>query len=307
MKKIFIIWFIPILLLWSNAIADSSIYNKKQSILINGRIRTYFVHIAPTYDGRRTLPLVIVLHGGGGNAEQVAKTTKFNSKADREGFIVVYPNGTGKLKNRMLTWNAGNCCGYALEHNIDDVGFIKGLIERLQKRYRVDSNRIYVTGISNGAMMTYRLACELSDKIAAIAPVAGAMNLEDPNPAYPVSVVIFHGTADEGVLYEGGEPKKNWEGRKRVDNPVSYAVNFWLRHNNCSVVPQRETKGNIIHETYAGGINDAAVEVYTIKGGTHSWPGGLKAWEGADEPTREISATDTMWDFFIKHPKRKMP
>ena len=135
------------------------------------------------------MPLVVVLHGGGGNAENIEEVTGFSEKADEEGFIVVYPDGSGRLDRYLLTWNAGFCCGYALENNIDDVGFIRALIEYLQEKYAINRNMIYVTGISNGGMMSYRLGAELSDIVAAIAPVAGSIGgqatEEDIDLVYP--------------------------------------------------------------------------------------------------------------------------
>src|SRR4030042_572429 len=133
------------------------------------------------------MPLVIVLHGGGGNAQSTAGMTGMNVKADSSGVIAVYPNGNGRLSDeKLLTWNAGNCCGYALDNNIDDVAFIRSLIDDLQSKLAIDQSRVYATGISNGGMMSYLLACQLSDKIAAIAPVAGTMGMNSCLPAQPV-------------------------------------------------------------------------------------------------------------------------
>jgi polyhydroxybutyrate depolymerase len=225
-----------------------------------------------------------------------------SEKSDEEGFLVVYPNGTGRLDEFLLTWNAGTCCGYALEHNIDDVGFIRTLLERLEQQVRIDPSRIYVTGISNGGMMTYRLACDLADTVAAIAPVAAALNEEDCSPSRPVSVIIFHGTADEHVPYNGGIGSKARD--ERVDKPVRYAVSFWVNRNRCSPNPVVEEFGSIRKETYGGGIDGTEVVLYTILGGGHAWPGGEKGYRWGDEPTKEISATDLMWEFFASHPKR---
>ncbi|MDO8734757.1 MAG: PHB depolymerase family esterase [Elusimicrobiota bacterium] len=266
-----------------------------------GRTRTYLLHIPASFNGKKAVPLVIVLHGGGGNASKTVETTGFSKKSDEAGFIVVYPNGTGRLK-KILTWNAGNCCGYALDNNVDDVGFIRELINQIEKELKIDGRRIYATGISNGGMMAYRLACELSDKIAAIAPVAGAFNI-DTTPKNPVSVMIFHGTADQHVLYEGGEPKKRADRRSRTDKSVAFAADFWVNHNGCSAKPNRTEKGNIIMEKYTGGRKNSEVVLVTIKNGEHAWPGGKPAWRGGDIPTTEISATDEMWNFFEKHPK----
>ncbi len=265
--------------------------------------RTYLLHLPPVYDGKRSLPLVIVLHGGGGNAPGAVRMTGFSEKADKEGFVVVYPNGSGRLKTRLLTWNSGNCCGYAMDKNVDDVGFIRALVDELVKTRSIDPKRVYVTGMSNGGMMTYRLGCELSDRIAAIAPVAGALNVENCQPADPVSVIIFHGTADEHVLYNGGEPVQKVDRHFRVDNSVSYAVSFWLKHNGCSETARRSEKGSIRTEIYSGGKDGAEVVLYTVNGGGHAWPGG-QAYLLGSEPTKEISATDLMWDFFARHPKK---
>jgi len=254
----------------------------------------------------KSLPLVIVLHGGGGNARNAAYMTGFSRKSDEEGFIVVYPNGTGKLKRDiLLTWNAGNCCGYALENNIDDTGFIDALIERLERQLPINERQIFVTGISNGGMMSYRIGCELSGKIAAIAPVAGALNLEECKPTHPVSVIIFHGTEDKHVLYKGGKPLRQADRNERIDRSVSYAVSFWVGHNKCSVNPKVDENGSIIKEAHGNCENGSDVVLYTIKGEGHTWPGGKKGgYPGADESIGEISATDIMWDFFKNHSKR---
>jgi len=273
------------------------------SLSVGGRERTYLLHLPPVYDGRQLLPLVIVLHGGGGNAPGAVRMTGFSPKADKEGFVVVYPNGSGRLKTRLLTWNSGNCCGYALDNEVDDVGFIRALIEELVKTRSIDPTRVYATGMSNGGMMTYRLGCELANKLAAIAPVAGALNVENCAPANPVSVVIFHGTADEHVLYGGGEPIRKVDIHRRVDKSVSYAVSFWVKQDGCAATPQRSEKGNIRTEIYSGGKGGTEVAVYTVNGGGHAWPGGEAYLLGA-EPTKEISATDLIWDFFVRHPKK---
>ncbi len=289
---------------------EASLKSEKKSLFYNGVKRTYELHLPNGHDGKKPLPLVIVLHGGGAPVGSAERMSRMSPKADKEGFIVVYPNGTGPFPEKFLTWDAWNCCGPAVKSQVDDVGFIRTLIEKLEKEYAIDPKRIYATGLSNGAMMTYRLGCELSDKIAAIAPVAGALNNDNPHPTDPVSVIIFHGTADEHVLYNGGIPKKSWERsidptRIRTDKPVSYAISFWVKHNQCSGVPKKEEAGHIIHETYSGGKNGTAVELYTIVGQGHAWPGGRDGlyYANVNPPTQEISATDIMWDFFARHPK----
>ena len=291
---------------------DTEPESEEKSMLVNGSRRSYAIHVPASYDGKTPMPLVVVLHGGGAPTGSAERMSGMTPKADKEGFIVVYPNGIGILPGKFMTWNAWNCCGAAQKRKVDDVGFIRTLIDELEKEYTIDPKRIYATGLSNGAIMSYRLACELSDKFAAVAPVAGALNIENPNPTDPVSVIIFHGTADQHVLYEGGEPKQSWQRdadptAARVDKPVSYAVSYWVKHDECSPQPKREESGSIIHETYAGGRDGSGVEVYTIKGQGHAWPGGKNGlyYANVDPPTQEISATDLMWDFFARHPKTK--
>ena len=278
---------------------------QKGFFTFGGRPRTYFFYVPASYNPVKAIPLVIVLHGGGGNARGAMRMSQMNAKADQEGFIAVYPNGTGPLEGSLLTWNAWNCCGSAVKNQVDDVGFIRAVIEKLEKEYAIDPKRIYATGFSNGGMMAYRLGCELSDKIAAIAPVSGAMNAEKPSFSNPVSVIIFHGTEDQHVLYDGGSPKKTMDRVARVDKPVSYPVSFWAHHDYCQPIPKRQTFGHISHETYTGGIGASEVELYTIQGQGHAWPGGASGlrFGNIDEPTKEISATDIMWAFFKKHPK----
>jgi polyhydroxybutyrate depolymerase len=265
------------------------------------------IHSPAGHNAQDPLPLVIVLHGGGGAPQGMSRITDFNKKADSGKFIVVYPGGTGRFESRFLTWNSGNCCGYAQDDNADDTGFIRRLIETLQKEMKIDDSKVYVTGLSNGAMMSYRLACELSDKIAAIGPVAGAMNFQPCAPAHPVSVVILHGTADQHVLFNGGIPKRQVDRHERTDTSVKDAVAFWTKHNRCTQPPIKENRGKIARESYEGCTNGSGVTLFAIQDEGHTWPGGTKWAPWADEPTKEISATDAIWEFFANHPKQKVP
>ncbi|HOE17168.1 MAG TPA: PHB depolymerase family esterase [Syntrophorhabdaceae bacterium] len=278
------------------------------SLTHDGLVRTYKVYIPTLYVVQKpqSVALVIVLHGRGSNAKNAAQITGFSLKANTEGFIVVYPNGTGWIgKELLLSWNSGNCCGYAFGHDVDDVGFIRALIEKLEKKLPIDPKRIYVTGISNGAMMAYRLGCELSDRIAAIGPVSGALNIKDCKPSHPLSVIIFHGMNDDHIFYRGGKSLNMKDGRERVDTPVSYAVSFWVKHNQCSAAPQSEEKGRIIKDLYTGGLSGTEVILNSIKGGGHAWPGGKKMRNiGADDPVHAVPATDMLWEFFKNHPKQ---
>lgn len=153
-------------------------------------------------------------------------------------------------------------------------------------------------------MMSHRLACELSDKIAAIGPVAGALDAESCVPSQPVSAIVFHGTADEHVLYEGGRPQRQLDPHPHSDRSVAESVSFWVKQDGCRPNPKRREQETILRELYSGGRNGAEVELVTIRGGGHAWPGGQKWASGAEEPTKEISATEVMWEFFAAHPKR---
>jgi polyhydroxybutyrate depolymerase len=311
-KKIHIITILICIIIISSIIFSGCV-QKRDSLLVNNIERTYIIHVPSSYHENEPVPLVIVLHGGGGNAKNIEEVTGFSDKADQKGFIVVYPDGTGKLRYRLLTWNGGFCCGYALQNNVDDVYFIKTLISHIQSIYSVNESRIYVTGISNGGVMTYRIASELSDIIAAAAPVAGSIGGQATEqekiwrisePKYPVSIITFHGMNDTRVPYDGGHSIEN-------DTYVYYwmsvneSISFWTYHNHCYKTPVTNISdsGNIIIDTYKGGKNNTEVVLYTIVNGTHSWPGGKKGWKNGDNPTLEISATDIIWDFFESHPK----
>jgi polyhydroxybutyrate depolymerase len=206
------------------------------SIESGGRTRTYFVHTPPGYDGTEKLPLVIVLHGGGGNAENAEKMSGMSDKADAANFLVLYPDGTGGVGEHFHTWNSGNCCAYAMKNNVDDVAFLRALIEKLEYEYAVDQKRVFVTGMSNGGMMAYRVGCTMADKVAAIAPVAGAIDASC-NPSAPVSVIAFHGTEDENVPYNGGVGKRQIDG-PRDDKSVAYAIDFWVKRDGCNTTPK---------------------------------------------------------------------
>jgi polyhydroxybutyrate depolymerase len=251
------------------------------------------------------LPLVVVLHGGGLNARNAMEMTDMAQKADRENFVAVFPNGTGRLQVTGLTWNAGGCCGYAKEQQVNDVHFIGLVIAELRSQLPVDQRRIYVTGASNGAMLAYRVGCELSETIAAIGPAAGYMASQPCQPARPLSLVIYHGTADEVVPYRGGVPLRSVEEHNGPVSSVADAVSFWTAHNKCvaATAPAVRQTGSIIRRSFGPCIDGVDVVLYTIEGGGHAWPGGRPGTARGDVPTTELSATDTMWAFFAAHPR----
>ena len=267
-----------------------------RSLVFAGIERTYVLHIPAGYDATRPTPLVLAFHGIGLNAEEMIRISGYSKQADTSGFIVVYPNGTGETKS----WNGGHCCGEAAQRNVDDVGFTGALIDELAKLINIDSHRIYATGFSNGAIMVYRLACELSDRIAAIGPVAATQILDDQTacrPARSMPIIHFHGTADRLNPYDGGSTAA---GYKFVS--VEDAIRFWVSKNACSAPVQRTKQGTIQHDVYAPCAGKSAIELYSIIGGEHAWLGGEAVSPQIGEPTMEISATPLMWGFFTAHP-----
>jgi polyhydroxybutyrate depolymerase len=266
-----------------------------------GLQRSYILYLPASMDRSKPAPLVFVFHGGTGNAESAIRMSRFNETADRYGFAVVYPNGTGRLSGDiLLTWNGGDCCGYAQEKNVDDVGFVRAILPDLQTMVAVDPKRIYGTGMSNGGILAQRLGCEAADLFAAIAPVAGTLNFSPCNPSRPVSVIEFHGTADQHIPYGGGYGPKSLV---NVDfASVKFSIEFWTVFDGCNSQPQTDTANDIRHDTWTGCAGAASVELYTIVGGGHAWPGGLGGMPDSDPPTTSISATELMWQFFAAHP-----
>lgn len=277
----------------------------ERSIMHRGMKRLYIVYVPSQYKKDNPMSVVLNFHGGMGNAEQQERDTLMNSKAEEAGFIVVYPYGTGKFERKMLRWNAGQPIGWPVEHNIDDVGFVKALLDDLEKTFKIDSKRIYATGWSNGGMMCYRLACELSDRIAAIAAVSSAIPPQLPcKPSRPVPVIQFHGTNDEFIPINGGVAKRTPEGE--IFKSFAEGTETWVKLNGCKGDPELTLqKGKVTCKTYKSCNYNSEVVQCIIEGGGHTWPGGrpvLPAIFG--QTTTDISANDLMWDFFQKHPMR---
>jgi polyhydroxybutyrate depolymerase len=291
-----------------NAIAGQET-STTRSIIFAGLERTYRIRIPSSYDKTTPLPLLIALHGGGGSGEKMEELTLrgFNRLSDKESFIVVYPDGIEKH------WNDGreNVSYRAHREKIDDVGFISALIDHLAKQSNIDIKRVYVTGISNGAMMSFRLACELSEKITAIAPVSGAMPKDLVcSPSRSVSVLVISNKEDPMVPWEGGEIRL---GRQRFGGVLSVdeSVRLWVHHNQCSsspvntLEPDRDPKDGtrVRREEYGQGKGGTEVILYAIEGGGHTWPGGhqyLPAWI-IGKTSRDVDANEVIWSFFKKH------
>jgi polyhydroxybutyrate depolymerase len=276
--------------------ADLTPGDNSRSLVYAGVERPYILHIPPGFDNSQPVPLVLAFHGVGLDANEMIRISGFNSQSDASGFIVVYPNGTGATKS----WNGGHCCGEAAKNNVDDVGFVRALIGELSTIINIDPNRVYATGFSNGAILTYRLACELADLIAAAGPVSATQVLQDMQacqPERPVALIHFHGTDDEANPYNGGQTLAGFQ-----FIPVDTAIQFWVAFDGCPAQPQTTESGSIRHDIYAPCESGSTVELYSIAGGAHAWPGGEAVNQAMGEPNMEISAASLMWEFFLSHP-----
>ncbi len=266
------------------------------SLQLNGLNRTYLLHLPPGYSGTNPLPLIIAMHGGFGSAANLQNQSGLSQKADLENFIVVYPEGVQSGLLNIRTWNAGWCCGPASADDIDDVGFINALIDTLIENYAVDTNRIYATGMSNGGFMSYRLACELSHRIAAIAPVACAMSLTSCPAARPVPIIHFHSYEDGSVPYQGGVG----DGVSNHYNPpLDSILDAWSIKNGCSPMQEVVTDQYTFIQ-YTDCECQSEIQLYISRDGGHSWPGGEQTIIG-DPVSQYIHANDLMWEFFKNH------
>ncbi len=273
------------------------------SVEVGGVVRRYLVHIPASYDSAQPTPLVLALHGGGGDMQHMAKDEHYGivGKSDRAGFIVAFPNGTGAMGDKFATWNAGACCGKARDNRIDDVAFVRALVADLQRRYAIDPARIFAMGMSNGGMMSHRLACDAADLFAAVASVAGTDNTLACAPARPIPVLHIHARNDDHVLFEGGAGPGAFRDESKVTQFVSVpqTISNWIARNNCRgaarevlAVPGARCE---VHDGCAG---NARVELCVTEDGKHSWPGGGVTTLSRQQPSQAINANDVIWDFF---------
>ncbi|GAB3954528.1 PHB depolymerase family esterase [Spirosoma harenae] len=269
-----------------------------------GITRSYLMHLPANYSSQsKALPLVIALHGGGGSGQQFATQSKWSEKADQEGFIVVYPDGVqnpGVL--RLRTWNAGACCGQAAStQHIDDVGFIRQLIDNLVKTYPIDAKKVYATGHSNGAMLCYRLACELSEKLTAVAANAGTMQVQSPcNPKRLIPILHVHSTRDNNVPYTGGIGSRSLNGQWNA--PVDSTLLVFAKLAQCkSAKPTVKQEDKYTFSQWDFCNENVVIQYYLTSDGGHSWPGGNKgARRIGDPPSEAFVNNDIIWNFFKK-------
>jgi polyhydroxybutyrate depolymerase len=257
----------------------------ERTLTVNGLERNYLLHIPPDLKRDRPIPVVFVFHGFAESDAYARSTYGFDAFADASGFLVVYPNGTGSSQS----WNVGMCCGYAVINNVDDAAFVRQILSDLGKILSIDPRRIYAAGFDNGAMLSYLLACEMSNTFAAIAPVAGVITDYAPcNPQQPVSLIHIHGLSDKVVPFAGG----GFPGFGAEYSPAAYGIQTWVQLDGCLGSPQVVHEGIITQTVYASCRAGTAVELYTIEGLGHTWPS-----------LNGVPAAKIIWDFFAGHPK----
>lgn len=263
-----------------------------ETIFSGGIERTYRLYV-PEGLPPGPVPLVVALHGGFGSGEQLARTSRFDQKADEGGFIVAYPNGTGTVP----TWNGGRCCGFAARENIDDEEFMEDLIDAIAAKYPVDGRRVYAVGHSNGGIMALRLACQVAHRFAAVGAVAGSLEVPEEGcfPTAPVSVLLIHGDADQSHPLEGGQGPNSVAG---VDfNSVAATMESMRKVMGCSTETTVTTVGAVTTTEWLGCANGVSVQQQIIAGGSHAWPGGARGPGLGGEPTDAMDATAALWDF----------
>jgi polyhydroxybutyrate depolymerase len=258
------------------------------TLKVNGQERTYLLHIPPGINRSQPVPVVFTLHGYDNEVyfeiSDLQNMTGFNDIADKSGFILVYPSGISGV------WNTGTCCGVAVENNIDEVGFFRQILLELGETITFDPKRVYATGFSLGGMMAFRLACEMSDTFAAVAPVAGALVFSPCQPLQPVSIMQVHGKHDTSVPYIGG--LGGFMTGTITFPPVEETVAKWAKLDGCDTAATSTQEAIATHTSYVGCKNGSSVELYTIDGMGHNWP---------SQYVMPIS--QMIWDFFKTHPR----
>jgi len=252
-------------------------------LMSRGKERTYLLHIPSGYDPQKPTPLVFAFHGLSDKAPDFLKGIDLEREADKRTMIAIAPQGLGIVSG----WNAGNCCGEPQLFGIDDIGFVRDMIDAAKKELCVDDKRIYAMGFSNGGMFTHRIACELSDLISAVGPVSGSLMFPACKPTRPVSIFHLHGNADPIVGYGGGGtgsfPK------------VPDMIADWAKRDGCMGMAQQSyKKGSVTCDSYSTCTDASDVTLCTIDQGKHTWP-------GSGDGTKDIFATPTLLDFFLRH------
>jgi len=260
-------------------------------------------------------PLIVALHGGGSTPLDMARFCRLAEEAANYGFATVFPSGSGPSPE-FLTWNAGVCCGHAARRDVDDVGFVRRLLDRLAGEHSIDSSRVYVAGMSNGGMMAYRAAAELPGRFAAVACVAGCLACELlPLPA-AVPAIHFHGTADDFVPYGGGAGARSlrqvdfssvantlqtWSracGWEPIDGPAKRVANLASKARELTNDATLQAYRKVYAQREVDGLPLDVVIEYRIEGGGHTWPGQAPPYCFMGAAMLSLSANDKICRFF---------
>lgn len=268
--------------------------------------RGYLLHV-PTRRPRgifgraRPFPLVIVMHGSGGTAEDAEHASRMDSIADARGWLVAYPSGErGMLGLVRSDWNAGTCCGAPAHDDVDDIGFLRAIVRQLVSRLPVDTSRVYVAGFSDGGRMAYRAACEMASSVAAVAVVSGSLKLAGCAPSRPVSIIAFHGTSDDEVPYDDSASSAPPRALPPWAADLPPSIRFWVAADGCRGASQRPVSPHARVAVFSGCLRSDIV-LYTIVGGGHGWPREPAGGAGSNPPMSEVDASGLMANFFDAH------
>jgi polyhydroxybutyrate depolymerase len=280
--------------------------NVERTIDVAGLRRTYRIHIPKTYDPTRPTPIVLAFHGATDNIDFLEAHCQLDDKSESAGFIVVYPEVADPSSPDTLHFNTSSPPD-GIDHP-DDVAFTAKLLDDLATVVNVDRNRVFATGISNGGMMCYRLAAELSDRIAAIAPIAATMGLPEAHPKRPVPIIAFHGTADPIIPFENPDVLGQSSDTPTIRSAME-TIEIWTAIDGCPADPRTERLPTTVHDgtsvtrqTYVPGKAGAEIILYIIRNGGHTWPGTPAYKADLGLSSQNISANDQMWNFFLQHP-----
>lgn len=277
---------------------------KREVLSVGDLKRSYYLFLPKNSSPEKRLPLVIAFHGGGGKGTSFRRMSGLEKTAEEYGFAVVFPNGTGPLG--FLAWNSGQVKCSAVEKNIDDVGFVSALIDHLVAEKNIDPHRVYLTGMSNGAMMSYRVAAEIPEKIAAIAPVGGTLAIPSDALKLAVPIAHFHGTDDPHVPFGGGHGKHTFKGNSFAS--VEECLGPWKIVNNVgpdpvvTMLPDTADDGTRVEKSvFASPDDPERMILFTIHGGGHTWPGHPVSVPTLGVTCKDFDVNELIWEFFRKH------
>lgn len=262
--------------------------------------RSYIIDLPMAAKGA---PIILALHGGGGNPAQFARNSGLSRPANAKGYAVIYPAGSGR-RSAMLTWNGGYCCAFAAQKNVDDVAFLDGVIADAARQFGIDATRVYVTGMSNGSLMTEVYAAARANRVRAVAAVSGSMDVDHTRITGSVPILVIHGKADHHVPFAGGvgpagKVPTDWASVDEVVAAFVKAAGAPMIRTDRVIDPVQD-KTRVLASDYAKVGGQVMVRLLAIEGGGHVWPGGRRTKRGGG--TADIDANREMLRFFALHP-----